>query len=301
MRRTVFSLVFASFFTVPLFSQTQDVILPVALNGYTAPPVHYQTIIRIVNMSATAVDVTLDAYENDGTPVRILELFPVALPGTKTVFTIGAGGAVEAFTAEDVPSLNGWIRLTFDSSATIQAGAEVAVITGLVGPHPICMRPSTEIATSAQVPAVRAASKFSGFAVSRTYRQSGYALINPSATQTATVFLSLMDLSGKFVASGTVQIPPQVRLSRFIGELLPDTPADFMGTLRVTGTIPIAVGGVNVLFPEGKFTAINTASPPAVACSQIVTPARNPLTNECRAFPTPCDVPDGWTPVTSCN
>jgi len=208
---------------------------------------------------------------------------------------------VEAFTAEDVPSFNGWIRLSFDSSATIQAGAEVAVITGLVGPHPICRRPSTEIATSAQVPAVRAASKFSGFAVSRTYRQSGYALINPSATQTATVFLSLMDLSGKFVASGTVQIPPQVRLSRYIGELLPETPADFMGTLRVTGTIPIAVGGVNVLFPEGKFTAINTASPPTVACLQIVTPARNPLTNECRAFPTPCDVPDGWTPVTSCN
>ena len=301
MRRIVLSLVFASSFTVPLFSQTQDLILPIALNGYTAPPVHYQTIIRIVNMSATAVDVTLEAYQNDGTPVRILELFPVARPGTKTVFTIVRAGAVEAFTAEDVPSLNGWIRLTFDASATIQAGAEVAVITELVGPHPICMRPSTEIATSAQVPAIRAASKFSGFAVSRTYRQSGYALINPSTTQTATAFLSLMDLSGKFVASGTVQIPAQSRLSHFVSEFLPDTPADFMGSLRVTSTIPIGVGGVNVLFPEGKFTSINTVSPPALACAQIVTPARNPLTNECRAFPTPCDVPDGWAPVTSCN
>ena len=301
MRPIVLSLVFASSFTVPLFSQTQDLILPAALNGYTAPPVHYQTIIRIVNMSATSVDVTLEAYQNDGTPVRILELFPVVRPGTKTVLTIGSGGAAEAFTAEDVPSLNGWIRLTFDASATVQATAEVAVITGLVGPHPICMRPSTEIATSAQIPAVRAASKFSGFAVSRTYRQSGYALINPSTSQTATAFLSLMDLSGKFVASGTVQIPPQVRLSRFVGEFLPGTPADFMGTLHVTSTIPIAVGGVNVLFPEGKFTTINTASPPAAACTQIVTPARNPLTNECRVFPTPCDVPDGWSPVTSCS
>ena len=301
MRRIVLSLVFASALTVPLFSQTQDLILPVALNGYTSPPVHYQTIIRIVNMSATAVDVTLEAYQNDGTPVRILELFPVARPGTTTAFTIDARGAVEAFTAEDIPSLNGWIRLTFDASATVQAVAEVAVITGLVGPHPICMRPSTEIATSAQVPAVRASSKFNGFAVSRTYRQSGYVLINPSTTQTATAFLSLMDLSGKFVASGTFPIPPQARLSRFVNEFLSDTPADFMGTLHVTSTIPIAVGGINVLFPEGKFTTINTASPPVVACAQIVTPARNPLTNECRAFPTPCDVPDGWTPATSCN
>src|ERR1051326_8944905 len=98
----VFSFVFASSFTVPLFSQTQDLILPVALNGYTAPPVHYQTIVRIVNMSATSVDVTLEAYQNDGTPVRILELFPVARPGTKTVLTIGSGGAAGAFTAGDV-------------------------------------------------------------------------------------------------------------------------------------------------------------------------------------------------------
>src|SRR5262249_61800185 len=105
MRRILFVTIVGLFFSIAAFGDTQDLILPVALNGYTAPPVHYQTIIRIVNMSAAAVDVTLEAYQNDGTPVRILELFPVIRPGTKTVFTIGAGGAVEAFTAEDVPSL----------------------------------------------------------------------------------------------------------------------------------------------------------------------------------------------------
>src|SRR6516225_8103501 len=88
-------------FSTAAFADTQDLILPVALNGYTTPPVHYQTIIRVVNMSASSVDVTLEAYQNDGTPVRILELFPVARPGTTTAFTIDARGAVEAFTAED--------------------------------------------------------------------------------------------------------------------------------------------------------------------------------------------------------
>ncbi len=300
MKRLLFPLLSIAFAT-SLFGQTQDLILPVALNGYTVPPVHYQTIIRIVNMSVSSVDVTLEAYQNDGTAIRILELFPIARTGTKTVFSIPGGGGVEAFTAEDVPSLNGWIRLTFDAAATIQASAEVAVITGAVGPHPICVRPSTEIATSTQLPAMQAASKFSGFAVIRTTRQSGYALVNPSTTQTATAFLSLMDLSGKFLASATVQIPPQGRLSRFVREFLPDAPADFMGTLRITSTIPIAAGAVNVLFPEGKFTTINVTSPPAAGCAQVVAPARNPLTNECRAFPTPCDVPDGWLRVTSCN
>ena len=67
-------------------AQTQELILPVALNGYTAAPVHYQTTIRIVNMSASKAEVTLEAYQNDGTATRILELFPVARTGTKTVF-----------------------------------------------------------------------------------------------------------------------------------------------------------------------------------------------------------------------
>src|SRR5438552_16994814 len=119
-------------------TQTQDLILPVVLNRYTVAPVHYQTIIRVANMSASPTEVTLEAYQNDGTPIRILDLFPIARSGTKTVFQIDAGGSVEAFTAEDVPPLNGWVRLTFDSRSTIQASAEVAVINAPVGPHPIC-------------------------------------------------------------------------------------------------------------------------------------------------------------------
>src|SRR5947207_12690752 len=102
-------------FPIAAAAQTQDLILPVVLNGYTVAPAHYQTIIRILNTSASAVEVTLEAYQNDGTPIRILELFPIARSGTKTVFQIDAGGSVEAFTAEDVPSLYGWARLTFDS------------------------------------------------------------------------------------------------------------------------------------------------------------------------------------------
>lgn len=35
-------------------------------------------------------------------------------------------------------------------------------------------------------------------------------------------------------------------------------------------------------------------------CIQVITPARNPQTGECKQFPTPCDVPEGWTKVSSC-
>jgi hypothetical protein len=300
MRRILFFCLF-SFFTATAFAETRDLILPIAVNGYTTPPVHYQTIVRIVNMSAAAAEVTLEAYQNDGTAVRILELFPIARAGTKTVFQIEAKGSVEAFTAEDVPSLNGWIRLTFDSSALILATAEVALINAPVGPHPICIRPSTEIATSVLVPASEAATKFSGFAIIRPNRKTAYAIVNPSTSATATVFLSLMDFAGKFVGSATVQVPPQGRVSRFIQEFMPNAPSDFMGSLRITSTLPVGFGGVNVLFPEGEFSGIQVAASPAATCIQVIAPARNPLTSECRVFSTPCDIPDGWAPVSSCS
>ncbi len=35
-------------------------------------------------------------------------------------------------------------------------------------------------------------------------------------------------------------------------------------------------------------------------CTQVITPAKNPTTDECREFPTPCDVPKDWQQVQSC-
>jgi hypothetical protein len=301
MRRIFLATIFALFVSFAAFAQTRDLVLPIALNGYTTAPVHYQTIIRIVNMSPSAVEVTLEAYQNDGTPIRILELFPIPRTGTKTVFPIASGGSVEAFTAEDTPSLNGWIRLSFDSTATILATAEVALINAPVGPHPICIRPSTEIVTSVQVPATSAALKFSGFAINRPNRKSAYAIVNPSKSEKATVFLSLMDVNGRFVASGTVEIPAQGRVGRFLHEFLPNAPSDFMGSFRITSTMPVGFGGVNILFPEGEFTGIQVAPSSTGPCIQVIAPARNPLTNECRTFPTPCDIPDGWIQTASCT
>lgn len=35
-------------------------------------------------------------------------------------------------------------------------------------------------------------------------------------------------------------------------------------------------------------------------CAQVMTPARDPKTGECKEFPTPCDVPKDWEKVDSC-
>ena len=301
MRQVIWCLAVVISFCGSGFAQTQDLILPVAVNGYVRAPIHYQTTIRIVNLSSNPVQITLEAYQNDGTAVRILELFPVARTGTKTVLNIDGMGSLEVFTAEDVPDLNGWVRLTFDANASIQASAEVSLINAPVGPHPICHRPSNEIITTVQIVSARSARKFSGVAVIRPNRQSGYAIVNPSTTESVTAFLSLFDPSAQFLRSATVQIPPQGRISRLLTEYFPNAPSDLMGSLRITATAPVGVGAVHVLYPEGKFTSVGVEALPSQICAQVIAPARNPLTNECRSFPTPCDVPEGWQRVQSCT
>src|SRR2546422_6736911 len=302
MSRLIGILVACLAFSEIAFAQTtQELILPVAVNGYVKAPIHYQTTLRIVNLSAKAVQVTAEAYQNDGTAVQIFDLFPIVRLGTKKVFDLAAFGSVEAFTAEDVPDLNGWIRLTFDATANVLATAEVSLINAPVGPHPICMRPSTDIITSVQVPAVSASRKAGGAAVIRPNRLSAYAIVNPSPTQSATVYLSLFDPGAKFIGSATAVIPPQGRVSRTLSEFFPGATSDLMGSLRITSTSAVAAGAVHILLPEGKFVSLEVQSIPGGICAQVIAPARNPLTNECRVFSTPCDVPEGWQIVQSCN
>jgi hypothetical protein len=38
-----------------------------------------------------------------------------------------------------------------------------------------------------------------------------------------------------------------------------------------------------------------------IICIQVITPAKNPITGECKEFPTPCDVPPGWIRVKNCS
>ena len=36
-------------------------------------------------------------------------------------------------------------------------------------------------------------------------------------------------------------------------------------------------------------------------CAQVIQYAQNSTKSECQAFPTPCDVPSGWSPVKECT
>ncbi len=56
--------------------------------------------------------------------------------------------------------------------------------------------------------------------------------------------------------------------------------------------------GVSSTCVNGK-CAIPRCLKPTI-CIQVITPAKNPETGECKEFPTPCDVPEGWIKVNAC-
>jgi hypothetical protein len=53
----------------------------------------------------------------------------------------------------------------------------------------------------------------------------------------------------------------------------------------------------SIIFAQGN-SAANFLND--IFCIQVVTPAKNPVTGECKEFPTPCDVPPGWVKVEKC-
>ncbi|MCH7758933.1 hypothetical protein IID20_01070, partial [Patescibacteria group bacterium] len=52
--------------------------------------------------------------------------------------------------------------------------------------------------------------------------------------------------------------------------------------------------------PKCIFTTSSDSISPVI-CIQVITPAKNPRTGECRRFPTPCDVPADWQKVERCE
>lgn len=76
-------------------------------------------------------------------------------------------------------------------------------------------------------------------------------------------------------------------------------------TIRSAVTTTVLAVESTVVRPSISTTSlpVQTTSKPdsGVVCVQVVTPAVDPETAECRKFPTPCDVPAGWELVESCS
>ncbi|MGI8782750.1 MAG: hypothetical protein ACR2L2_03750 [Acidobacteriota bacterium] len=259
----------------PAAAQSQELIVPVVVSGTVKSPLHFQTILRILNPSTEARTVTVRIYDDAGTQVRVDQVFCVAgspllvLPGPELSLQIASNGSSELSSLGNLALFTGWASIRFEGAQTIQASSETALIDAPPAPciQPICARPSTEIVTSVQLGATAAATEFRATASITDKRESAYALVNPSATQTATIELDAYNSSGMVVDQNTLKIPPLGRISKFLFELLnlgkvfiqtPQRPTAYHGSVRFRSDIPIAVAGLNVLSPEGKLVNLPT-------------------------------------------
>jgi hypothetical protein len=126
--------------------------------------------------------------------------------------------------------------------------------------------------TGAYVEAVKPAMEFRTLFVDRfieatnNQRQTAYAIVNPSTSQTANVRLTAFLSSPRDqTCEATLTIPPTHRVSKFFEEIFASCPAVSslrvitfrpVGPLFITSNIPIAVGGLDVILPELKLTSL---------------------------------------------
>ncbi|HEV8129818.1 MAG TPA: hypothetical protein VGQ81_01085 [Acidobacteriota bacterium] len=251
----------------------QELILPIVVNGRVGSAVHYQTAFTVLNNSAIVALVNAQIYDSSGSPAGVF-CSPIAPPPSRFTASLSPAGSFHNSTSADQPLTNGWARLTWDGTAAVQAEAEINFIN--TAPMPcllICNRPSNEIIASASVPAVKAARDFRLPATLTPNRQTAIALVNPQSGGPATVTLQLLGSDGQVVVGGAVstQVPPQGRVAQFLRRffecdicMAAPTFAPgpmFHGSLKITSDIPIAVGALNVIFPEGKLVSVPVSSP----------------------------------------
>ncbi|HSR53327.1 MAG TPA: hypothetical protein VLV83_21080 [Acidobacteriota bacterium] len=164
-----------------------------------------------------------------------------------------------------LPTVAGWARLR--AQPQVALSNEVLFATG---GQPGCDNlattlPSQSVQTTVQIAPVRPAQEWSADVVIRPQRESAFALVNPDLSESALVTVTAFDAQGEVFDSNEIELPPGQRISQLLFELLnrgkvfiqpPQRPADYRGSIRISADRPIAVAGLNVLLPEGKWSNI---------------------------------------------
>jgi hypothetical protein len=260
-------------FTVIPSTATSELIFPIVVNGAVGEKAHYQTIFTVLNGNAQDVHATLEIYSNSGAPAGVF-CSPLAPPPAIVTATLNPGAELLRFTSADLPFLNGWARFRSDDGEGILAGAELTLVAA--APDRcllVCNRPSNEKLSSAQIPAVRPSREFRFPLTLNRNRQTALAVVNPTS-EAVTVGVTVLDGSGSNASFGVpnrfdVKIGPQQRISKFVWEMVLESaptlvpvpfPDGFQGSVIVASMTPIAVGALNIMFPEGKFVSVPTLS-----------------------------------------
>ncbi len=238
-------------------------VSPVVVQGDLLPTRHFQTTFRILNLTDRAITLRVEGVSNDGEVERIFCPGPVVGGPERTFFlapdgVINEGGGGSAF--------NGWARITSDEAdlaASVQVVTEVSIVEGQIDPCPgvICHRPSSEVFSSVQLPAVNPANRFRSQGIITPHRESAFAIVNPSDQDRAHIQILARRPNGDGFDSTETVLEPGARISLLLFDLLilnknfivpPVRPTDYHGSVEIVSDIPIAVSGIQVLLPQAK-------------------------------------------------
>jgi len=248
-------------------------ILPIIVNGSAGwAGLYYQTAFTLIGGGNAPLPATLQAYGNAA---------GIFCPGPNRTASgaevnLASGGAFSLSTSVDLPFFNGWARVRWEGPDDLQASAQVALIAADPAPcTALSAHPSYEMLSSTQIPAIRPALDFRFPVTLGPSIQTALVLVNPSETETVDVAIRILGDGGEnarlaIPSSFVVSLKPLQRVSGFLSQLAADSPSIsallpdqelFRGSLSASSTGLIAVGALNIFFPEGKFENVTVISP----------------------------------------
>jgi hypothetical protein len=230
----------------------KDYVVPIVANGTIGD---YRFNVRIRSLSFNAPFSTLyQGYTDNGGFLGV----GCSASATRYLSVNGPIDGRPGYSANDVctPFNNpefGWIRVTHDETGESQ----------VVNEFQIHDRETKEVLDITLIPAVVPARKFlipaidgGDFWLSTRNMVGAYAIVNPSETETATIEMRA-HRHNQPDSPGCIQeltIPPLNRVAGHFRDFFPD--CNKGSTMVISGDIPIAVGGLQVFYPEFKMTAL---------------------------------------------
>ena len=240
--------------TLPVTDLTEPASNDVVFFPHYADGGGWTTEVTLVNPTDASISGSVQFLGRGGATTR----YSIPPRDTENISTPGTSGTITT----------GAVRVTPDPGSTSPSGSAIFTFTN-----------GGFVVSEAAVPALRPAQSFRLFDVdcnSLGRHQTGVAIANPSATDTATVTLDLRDVNGNSTGkTSTLMIPPLGQAVGFMKQFpgLESVADLFVGMVRISTTSPAGVAVIGLLseynerndFLITTSMPVNEATPPSSA------------------------------------
>lgn len=258
-------------------SVTEYTYFPIVTHLSVSEDLYFATVFILKNQTEDSVSGSIHVRRADGSEISGLLCgvsLGVPVPGFGPIpFSVPASSVVRVpmtvLPGSDLSphQLNGWAALALADQSDVQASAEIALLKGQRHEcDPLTQYSTEEILDIVSLPASETALRFGLSITIIPSRRTAISFVNPSGTETAHVTLQLQR-GTSLDNSAVIEVPPLRRISHFLLDIvLPEgltsepTPGDpnwqFLGAATITSDIPIAVGALDVILPDGKLVYV---------------------------------------------